>query len=126
MNRELKAIKIHNEDGLDAAASLMQDYVDQARQIDTQLCPHDFAEAYYRNITAWADEGEAIRAHPHIQNSDEAFVNGFFRGLQGDMSGGAEEIKSEISERQKNLTPRQSEVEITWKKVQALVVRYGV
>ena len=26
MNRELKAIKIHNEDGLDAAASLMQDY----------------------------------------------------------------------------------------------------
>ena len=41
------------------------------------------------------------------------------------MSGGAEEIKSEISERQKNLTARQSEVEITWKKVQALVVRYG-
>ena len=44
MNRELKAIKIHNEDGLDAAASLMQDYVDQAMQIDTQFCPRDFAE----------------------------------------------------------------------------------
>ena len=54
MVREIKAIKIHNEDGLDAAASLMQDYVDQAMQIDTQFCPRDFAEAYYRNITAWA------------------------------------------------------------------------
>jgi hypothetical protein len=42
------------------------------------------------------------------------------------MSGGAEEIKSEISEWQKNLTARQSEIESTWKKVRALVVRYGV
>jgi hypothetical protein len=48
------------------------------------------------------------------------------RGLQGDMSGGAEEIKSEISEGQKNLNARQSEIESTWKEVRALVVRYGV
>jgi hypothetical protein len=42
------------------------------------------------------------------------------------MSGVAEEIKSEISEWQKNLTARQSEIESTWKEVRALVVRYGV
>jgi hypothetical protein len=42
------------------------------------------------------------------------------------MSGGAEEIKSEISERQTNLTARQSEIESTRKEVRALVVRYGV
>lgn len=41
------------------------------------------------------------------------------------MSGGAEEITSEISEWQKNLTARHSEIDHTWKDVQALVVRYG-
>jgi hypothetical protein len=61
----------------------MLDHVDQARQIDTKPCPLDFAKAHYRNITAWADEAEAIRAHPHIQNSDELFVDGFFRRPAG-------------------------------------------
>jgi|GEM_PF-5103560 len=85
------AIKIHNEDGLDAAASLMQDYVDQARQIDTQVCPRDFAEAYYRNITAWVGEMKPSGRIRIFKIVTRAFVNGFFPGLPGDMSGGIEE-----------------------------------
>jgi hypothetical protein len=88
----------HNEDGLDTVASLMQNYVGQAKKIDTRFCPRDFVEAYYRHISALSDEAEAIRSHPHIQSEDEAFADGFLQGLQGDASGWVEEIKSEISE----------------------------
>jgi len=125
LNREVKAMKFHNEESLDAVASLMQDYVDQAKQIDTGLCPRDFAEAYYRNLAAWSDEAEAFRSHPHIQTGDEAFANGFFRGLQGDVSGGDGEIRSEVNEWQRNVNAKQSEIDRTWKEVQALAVRYG-
>ena len=125
LNREVKAMKFHNEESLDAVASVMQDYVDQAKQIDTKLCPRDFAEAYYRNLAAWSDEAEAFRSHPHIQTGEEAFVNGFFRGLQGDVSGGEREIRSEVNEWQRNVDAKQSEIDRTWAEVQALAVRYG-
>jgi hypothetical protein len=125
LHSEIDAIKVHNEAGLDVVASLMQNYVDQARQIDTRFCPRDFAEAYYRHISAWADEAEAIRSHPHAESDDEAFVNGFFRGLQGDVGGGADERKAEITDWAKNVSTKESEVSRTWKEVQALAVRYG-
>lgn len=125
LGREMKAMKFRNEESLDAVASLMQDYIDQAKQIDTKFCPRDFAEAYYRNLAAWSDEAETFRSHPHIQTGDEAFVNGFFRGLQGDASGGAGEIRAEVNEWQKNVTAKQSEIDRTWAEVQALAVRYG-
>jgi hypothetical protein len=118
LGREMKAMKFHNEESLDAVASLMQDYIDQAKQIDTKLCPRDFAEAYYRNLAAWSDEAEAFRSHPHIQTGDEAFVNGFFRGLQGDVSGGEREIRSEVNEWQRNVDAKQSEIDRTWAEVQ--------
>lgn len=96
---------------------------DPARQIDTRSCPRDFAEAYYRHTSAWSDEAEAIRSHPHIQSEDEAFANGFVQGLQGDASGGAMEMKAEINEWGRNVSAKESEVSRTWKEVQALAVR---
>jgi hypothetical protein len=46
-----------------------------------------------RAITATSrrgsDEADATLAHPHIpETQSEAFVDGFFRGLAGDWSGG--------------------------------------
>jgi hypothetical protein len=68
----------------------MQDYVDQATQIDTQFCPRDFAEAYYRNITAWADGYERrgrrnkIRDQPVAKKRQREAI-----GDRPDMEGGS-------------------------------------
>jgi hypothetical protein len=122
MNAAIQNVTVNNDDGLDKVGGFIKDYVAAARQIDTRSCPRDFAEAYFRNLAAWADEADQVLAHPHIpQTQTEAFVDGFFRGLAGDVSGGTEEINAWYGV----LKAKNAEVKRTQAEVDALAVRYG-
>ena len=123
MTAASKGLKIHSDDDLDKAGAFIKDYVTAARRIDTHSCPRDFAESYYRNITAWSDEADAILAHPHIPATQtEAFVDGFFLGLMtGDVSGGTNEINAWYDQ----VKEKDVEVKRTQDEVNALAVRYG-
>ena len=123
MTAASKGLRVNSDEDLDKAGAIIKDYVTVARRIDTHSCPRDFAESYYRNITAWSDEADAILAHPHIPATQtEAFVDGFFLGLMtGDVSGGTNEINAWYDQvREKNV-----EVKRTQDEVNALAVRYG-
>jgi hypothetical protein len=122
MTSAIHGIKVSGDDDLDRIGGLIKDYVGHARHIDTHSCPRDFAESYYRNISAWSDEADAILAHPHIpQTQTEAFVDGFFRGLAGDITGG----QAEIGEWFRDLKAKDAEVGRTQEEVNAVAVRYG-
>jgi hypothetical protein len=122
MTAAIHGIKVSGDEDLDKIGGLIKDYVARARHIDTHDCPRDFAESYYRNVSAWSDEADAILAHPHIpQTQTEAFVDGFFRGLTGDITGG----QAEIGEWFRDVKAKDSEVGRTQEEVNAVAVRYG-
>jgi hypothetical protein len=123
MTAESKGLKVNSDEDLDKAGELIKNYVTAARRIDTHFCPRDFAESYYRNITAWSDEADAILAHPHIPATQtEAFVDGFFLGLiTGDVSGGTNEINAWYDQ----VKEKEAELKRTQDEVNALAVRYG-
>lgn len=123
MTATIEELKENSDEDLDKAGAVIKDYVVAARRIDTHACPRDFAESYYRSISAWSDEADAILAHPHIpQTQTEAFVNGFFRGwLYGDISGGQEEVTEWL----RQTKAKHAEVNRTQEEVNALAVRYG-
>ena len=125
MSALINQTKINSEDDFDKIAALMRAYVEQAKKIDTSACPRDFAEAYYRHISAWSDEATAVHAHPHIPTGDESFVEGFYRGLAGDPTGGAGELRDELKAWAREVTARDAEVHKSWEEVEALAVRYG-
>ena len=122
MTSASKGLRVNSDEDLDKAGAIIKDYVTVARRIDTHSCPRDFAESYYRNITAWSDEADAILAHPHIPATQtEAFVDGFFRGLAGDVSGGTNESNAWFE----LVKEKDVEVKRTQDEVNALAVRYG-
>jgi hypothetical protein len=125
MNAVINQTKIKSEDDFDTIAALMRNYVESARKIDTSSCPRDFAEAYYRHLSAWSEEAQAVHGHPHTPTGDAAFVNGFFRGLAGNPSGGALETRNEYLAWAKEVTARDADVHKSWDEVNALAVRYG-
>jgi hypothetical protein len=61
-----------NDEVLDALATLIGDYVAEARGMSLAGCPSDFRDAYYRYLSGWAAGGDLIRSHPHIPTDDEA------------------------------------------------------
>jgi hypothetical protein len=122
MTSASKGLRVNSDEDLDKAGAIIKDYVTVARRIDTHSCPRDFAESYYRNITAWSDEADAILAHPHIPSTQtEAFVDGFFLGLAGDLSGGTNETNAWFE----LVKEKDAEVKRTQDEVNALAVRYG-
>ena len=125
MNRAINDTKIKSADDFDKVAELMNGYIKDARQIDTRFCPRDFAEAYYRHLSAYANEADAVASHPHVPTGDEAFANGFFRGLAGDATGGAVQIQDELKDWYRQVKDGDAEVRKSWQEVEALAVRYG-
>lgn len=83
-------------ESFDRMAQYLDEYVKPAENIDTQHCPRDFAEAYYRNIAARSDQANAWRSHPHIPTGDEAFMRGVIGAMQGDLTGGMAELKNQF------------------------------
>jgi hypothetical protein len=81
MTAASKGLRVNSDEDLDKAGAIIKDYVTVARRIDTHSCPRDFAESYYRNITAWSDEADAILAHPaYSGNADGSLCRWVFPG----------------------------------------------
>jgi zinc-ribbon domain len=125
MNREIEKKQIRSGADFDAISVLINNYVVQAKQIDTGACPRDFAEAYYRHLSAWSAEADAVESHPEFLSGTEAFADGFRRSLEGDPTGGAIEMKDELNQWLRNVKARDSDVKRSWEEVVALAVRYG-
>ena len=113
-----------NED-LDRPATLMRNQVTECKRIDTSSCPRDFAEAYYRHLAAWSAFADVYASHPRVPVGSEAMIEGFFRGLAGDPTGGAFERQAEFKAWWKRLGNSNENVESTWREVEALAIRYG-
>ncbi|HYM00191.1 MAG TPA: zinc ribbon domain-containing protein [Blastocatellia bacterium] len=122
MKRQLNDIKVESESDLDRMASIISGYVQQARQIDTSLCPHDFAEAYSRHVSAWAEVSDAIRMHPNL---GDVVISGFLRYLDGDGSGAVERATNEYTAWENQVKVKYADINKTWNEVQALKARYG-
>ena len=79
---------------LDHNANVFHNFAAKARLINVSSCPSDFAEAFYRMIAATDNCGSTLASHPHIpEDATEGFISGAIKGLQGDYSGGANDIK---------------------------------
>ena len=76
------------DERLDRMASLIEDYVSEAKQVSIGKCPSDFQEAWESYLSRWSDMAQALASHPHIPTDDESAVNGFLQGFSGDFSGG--------------------------------------
>jgi hypothetical protein len=112
-------------DGSDAQinelASIVRNYVANAKGINTDNCPRDFAEAYYRCLTAFDGVADTLQNHPHVPESfAEGFVEGAIKGIQGDYSGGMNDAKAWMSQFQGKLDYAKS----LHAEFEALAVRY--
>lgn len=113
------------EEDFERVAGYFDEYVAQARKIDTHECPRDFAEAFYRYTAAYEDEAQVMHAHPHIPSGEEAFVAGVAGGLEGDPARQARELKAEFeawAKRQREKADRASQAE---QEMKAIATRYG-
>ena len=125
LSSEIDQIKTGDVDSqLDQLAGVIKSYIGEARQLDTQVCPHDFAAAYDRYLSAWSDVADAVASHPHVPTEDEAFVEGFFRGLLGDSAGGTAELQDELNRWAESAKAKYADVRRDWNEVVAEVDRY--
>lgn len=116
--------KIETEEDIDRAAGYFDDYVEKARQIDTRDCPREFADTYSRYISAIADDGAALHAHPHIPSGEEAFVAGLIKGLQGDPMGEVRTISESMNSWGKTVRERSERVNQAEKELIEVATRY--
>jgi len=125
MRKAVKMITIQTDADLDQAAAFIRKYTSQGKDIDTHSCPRAFAEAYSRHLSAWEDQAMAISNHPHIPEGMEAFVEGLFRGLNGDITGGSVERMDRFRAWWATVKATDIIVADSWHEVEALAVRYG-
>lgn len=126
MSRDAQVNQINpkNDADVDRMRTLVNDYVDQAQNISTADCPHDFAEAYRRHLGAWSNFAIVLGAHPHIESDTESFMKNFFRGVKFDFQG-PERDQNEWNEWGKQYTQAQTDIATSWTDVEALAARYG-
>jgi len=110
---------------LDAFAKLIYSYVGDARETSLTDCPRDFAESYYRYVSAWSEAADSVDSHPHIPTEDEAVLEGFFRGLHGDPTGGVIELADTLQAYLARIQSAFDNVSKCQHEVEALAVRYG-
>jgi len=113
------------DDKLDAFAKLINSYVGDVRETSLTDCPRDFAESYYRYVSAWSEAADSVDSHPHIPTEDEAVLEGFFRGLHGDPTGGVIELADTLQAYLARIQSAFDNVSKCQHEVEALAVRYG-
>ncbi|MBI5821385.1 MAG: DUF4190 domain-containing protein [Verrucomicrobia bacterium] len=126
MQNKLSGMKIESDEDLNNYARIVNEYATAARGIDLSRCPRDFAEQYWRHISAWSGKSQELFSHPHIPSGGEAFFEGMLRGLNGDWTGGAFERQAEFKTFAQRVQNQESQVRETWREVEALAIRYGV
>ena len=124
MTSAQKQVNPKTNEGLDMYAENIRNYVNQAKSIDTSECPRDFAEAYFRHLSAWSDEADIVAAHPQIQSASEGFIEGMIRGMGGDITGGAVQKMDAFDAWTHQFENANSAVKESWQEVEALEIRY--
>jgi hypothetical protein len=110
---------------LDSLAKLIRSYVSQARDTSLTDCPRDFAESYFRYVSAWSEAADLLDSHPHIPSEDELALEEFFRSLHGDPTGGAIGIEGTLKAYIVNMRTAFDNVSKHKNEVAALGVRYA-
>jgi hypothetical protein len=121
----VRGIKVQSAADLDQIAAATEEYVQRAREIDTGTAPRDFAEAYGRNISAWADYAAAIKAHPHIPSDDEAAVMGLYKLFSGDSTAGMKQLSDELEAWKSDVQTKHDAIHTTWETVKSIASGYG-
>ncbi len=119
-------IGVKGDDGLNQLAGLTDELVSKMKMIAIDDCPSDFQLAYTRHINCWSDWAYVVSNHPHLQSGDEAFLEGFARGLAGDPTGGAFEKQAEIDSFLRRGREGHFEIKRSWEEVETVALKYGV
>jgi hypothetical protein len=91
-------------------------YSDQMKDIDVKKCPPEFREAFIRHANAWYFMSSQMAKEP--QSFVDAFLDGFFNALSGELDGGE-------GRRQRLRNARMEEIKTTWAEVEAIAAKYG-
>jgi hypothetical protein len=124
MQRDIQASKPTTDEDFNAIATRINTYVAQAREIDLTGCPQTYAEAFNSYLASWTDEAHTVREHPHIPTEGEAVVTGFFKGLEGDSSGGADELKAKFNTWLTDLKAKDAETDKRAAELKSIATNY--
>jgi hypothetical protein len=125
LQERVRAIQRKDIEAADSMAQYFDDYVKAAENIDTRRCPRDFAEAYYRSIIAKSEVAEMSRAHPQIPTGDEATARKIWKYMQGDPTGGDDQLQGEVLSWVLQLIGKMKQSQERWQEVQNIAARYG-
>jgi hypothetical protein len=124
LQTDIKAIKPATDEDVDGIATRINAFIEQARAIDLGNCPQTYADAYNRDLASWTDEAHTVREHPHIPTEGEAFANGFVKGLEGDSSGGAQELKDKFNTWTSSLKADDAEIDKRSAELKSIVASF--
>lgn len=124
LNREVQNQKTDAEEDFDHIAEYLDDFVERARTIDTHQCPREFAEAYSRYVSAFAEEAAMLHAHPHIPSGEEAILATVIKGLQGDPMGEVRAISDSLDAWAKRWRDKADRATQAGRDVKDIAVRY--
>ena len=125
MQKSIDGVDVQTTGDIDHIATLMNDYVSNAHQIDTQSCPRDFASAYVDYLGAWTQAADTVSAHPYIPTGDDATVYGFLRGLNGDPTGGVVDLQDEAQAWFKQVQARRAAIDDAKSRLDKIATGYG-
>lgn len=92
-------------------------YASRLQTIDTSECPPDFQEAYKKHSQGWQGLANQLKSEP--DGFAEAFLMGALKALEGDPSGGVNEIR-------RSRSYFDSAIRDTWADVKVTALRHGV
>jgi len=108
---------------MDNMATAFRSFVSKAKAINTDQCPRNFAVAYNNYLAASDVLADALAAHPHLpESATEGFLEGAIKGLNGDTSGGVDEVKAWM----KDSTDKSTQTKSAKAELEAIAIGYGV
>lgn len=95
------------------------------KSIDLSGCPPDFVTAYIDHVRAWEDMAQVLRLRPKVPTGADAFLGGFLRGMQGDITGGLGELQGQVRAWANQVYSEQIKIRDRWRNVEDVAIRYG-
>lgn len=111
---------------VDAVAASIKTYTQNANRFDVNSVPSDFAAAYRNNLRDWEKFGNVVARHPPFGTFASNFLEGFFRGLMGDVTGGAFAKQEAIDAWAQSVDAANAQVSESWREVEDAARKYGV
>jgi len=125
MKARVPVQKPQTDEDFQLVSDNLDNFVTQLKGIDTSRCPRDFAEAYQRFATAYAELAGEIRAHPHTPTELEGFARGLEGGLEGDPTKATREIIGADDAWKQRLTDKSTRLDEAEREMNAVAAHYG-